>query len=182
MRALDAASGEACETKLRMPLKLTLRGVVVDRDLRVLVEPGDVLEVPEVVERHLADRVRRRKRAGGHPFEPLSEALKDPPASFSERDEVFTGQPESVRFLLDLVPGLEKARSLDGKARLGALGVAERTARLGVAVGEGGAGRTRRVAPLGIVEQDPLEAVEPQPKAVGVFREVVRKTVNSSRV
>ena len=65
-----------------MALELALAVVVVERQHRgVIDEPGQVVEVVDVVLRDLADRVGRGEPSGQHPVEPLAEAGQDPSAS-----------------------------------------------------------------------------------------------------
>lgn len=122
--ALGAADEQRGVPQLGVPLELALGRVVVQRQLGVVDEPREVVEVAEVVLRDPPDRVGRRERSGDDVLEPGSEPVEDRSAvPSSPGDTVSAREAEQVGLVLEAVQFLEEGRALDGELGLDTLGV-----------------------------------------------------------
>jgi hypothetical protein len=86
MTAFGAAREQARQAQLGVPLELPLARVVVERDLGMVDEPGELVEVVEVVLGDLTEGVALEGEPLDDPCTPGPESSKDPPgAPTSER-------------------------------------------------------------------------------------------------
>ena len=155
--------------QLGVTLEFPFSRVVVEWQECMLDEPGEVLEVPEVVVRNLAYWVRRRQASLHHALQPLSETVEDAATSPStEGDEVLAEKALLLSEILELVQRLEEPPALRRQVRLRLLGGLELANRMGVAVGGSSAWRSRGVAALRVAHDDAGERVQSVAKPVGM--------------